>query len=88
MTEKDNSAGLSSDNPTGQNLFAQLVTSGLGYCCVHAFFTRVQATLPIADRLGLSSRTIRIHKARWQEGLYPCRKCPSCLHERIKKGPA
>ena len=83
-----NANGKSADNPSGKNLFADLVTNGLGYCCVHFFFSNVKAeTLQIADRLGVTSRAVRIHKARWKAGEYPCRKCETCFEARKKKGP-
>jgi hypothetical protein len=82
-----NANGKSPDNPSGKNEFADLVTTGLGYCCINFFFTHIQATISIADRLGVTSRTVRIHKARWREGLYPCRDCSNCMAKRQKKSP-
>lgn len=83
-----NPSGKSPDNTSGKNLFADLVTSGLGYCCVNFFFSNVKAeTLQIADRLGLTSRAVRIHKARWKAGEYPCRNCTTCFETLKKKGP-
>lgn len=89
MTEPKNRYKISPDNPTGKNLFAHLVTDkdGLGYCCVNGFFNCVQATQPIADRLGIASRTVRIHKELWKDDKYPCRQLDSCIVSRIKKGP-
>ena len=43
----------------------------------------------IAARLGISKRTVQIHRARWRKGLYKCKSsedCPygGCMKDVIK----
>lgn len=61
-----------------------LVTEGLGYCCLWAFFrlfpSRRETSL-IADRLGVSDRAVRY--ARNNAG--KCEKCKNCLFSTIAR---
>ncbi len=59
--------------------FRSLACIDLGYCCPWFFFQHNRRTTMIALRLGLSTRTIKIHKARARSGEYVCEKALNCL---------
>lgn len=62
--------------------FPDLVQS-LGYCCVWCFFRCFGRSSKIADRLGLSSRTVRDWRARFKAGEFKCTRCEKCLRDRL-----
>jgi len=79
---------MNTNEPASMNtkrisLIERLITgappAGLGYCCLWAFFTRNKRTEMIAIRLGVSSRAIRLYKARHGEGEFSCGDCTNCL---------
>lgn len=55
----------------------------LGYCCVWIFFRQFGRTGKIADRLGLSPRTVREWRSRHTAGEFRCEKCQGCLKDRL-----
>lgn len=70
--------------PLKRNSFAYLVTSskqigGLGYCCTWFFLEKfkVKPTLTIAQRLGVTTRTVRRARAEWRDGKGKCKRCTS-----------
>jgi len=64
-------------------LFRDLVTQGLGYCCVWGFFKKHKRTGLIAARLGVTDRTVRYHKMAFKEGCLACEKKANCLKGRL-----
>jgi len=56
---------------------------GLGYCCPWFFFQHYRHSETIAERLGVTSRAIRIAKARVDNDEDKCEGKPGCLHTRI-----
>lgn len=60
-----------------------LITSGLGYCCMWAFFSVYSSTQTIADRLGVSTRAVRKAKERIRSGRYCCESRANCMKEKI-----
>lgn len=65
-------------------LTEHLITDGLGYCCLFAFFSIYRRTSMIALRLGVTPRTIRLYKARFRDGEYKCAGCERCLASKIR----
>lgn len=63
----------------------RLVTEGLGYCCLFAFFSLFRRTGIISDRLGVTSAAIRYRKAQFREGKLVCKRCPNCLRSQLKR---
>lgn len=62
----------------------RLVTEGLHYCCLWAFFKRNwRRTQVIADRLGCSTSAIRYAKASFKAGELKCENCKNCLKGRL-----
>jgi hypothetical protein len=64
-------------------LFERLIKQELKFCCIYAFFKLQKRTGAIADRLGMTDRTVRYHKARWRAKEYKCEGCPNCLKGRL-----
>lgn len=56
-------------------------TQGLGYCCEWVFFSCFRSTRLIAARLGVSPRTVRMHKKAARESGC-CEKLETCLFRR------
>jgi hypothetical protein len=56
---------------------------GLGYCCVWFFFQHYRNTELIADRLGVTSRAVRLAKAKVDSGDAICERRGNCMHARI-----
>ena len=70
------------------SIVTRLVTAaesqgGLGYCCEWMFFHHNGRTSLIADRLCLTSRTIRLRKALFRAGAFRCEKKDCCLKPRL-----
>ena len=61
----------------------QLITEDLGYCCPYYFFRLFRQTATIADRLGVSPSTVRLAKARVDDGQDCCEACPNCLQKKL-----
>ena len=78
----NNTSALPPNNPRPiANSVADLITTGLGYCCEHFFWTKY-LDLPaplIAARLGVSPDTIRRHKQWYREGRFSCSNSSNCL---------
>jgi hypothetical protein len=57
----------------------KLTVDELGFCCVYGYFTDVENEAKdnktLAQRLGVTERTIRWHKQRIREG------CTTCEHQ-------
>lgn len=66
--------------PTIRSLICE---GGLGYCCPWFFFQHYRNCEVIADRLGVTSRAIRLAKARVDSGDAICERHPNCMHARI-----
>jgi hypothetical protein len=73
--------GYSNTSPS----LKHLITDGLGYCCLWAFFQRNRQTGLIALRLGVTERAVRFHKARWRDGDYECEGKCNCLKPVLEK---
>lgn len=66
-------------------LTEHLITQGLGYCCLWAFFTLFKRTGLIAIRLGVTPQTIRRYKARFRGGEFKCKEdCQRCMKKAIR----
>ena len=63
----------------------ELITgaNGLGYCCEWIFFNKYRKTAEIALRLGVTTRAVRYHKSRYDEGELSCEKRDCCLKFKI-----
>lgn len=72
---------MSTLKPSRQT-FRLLITEGLHYCCPWAFFKLYKRTALIAERLGLSTRAIRMQKARFKAGEFSCEDCANCLKRK------
>lgn len=72
--------------PTKPTLTETLICgeNGLSYCCLFAFFSLYRKTEQIAIRLGVTSRTIRLYKARFRDGEFVCCGKGDCLKPAIK----
>lgn len=66
--------------------FETLVCGGLGYCCPYAFLRVNKQTGMIAARLGVTERTVRLWKARFNSGELKCQNNSStdCLLPSIR----
>lgn len=53
------------------------------YCCLFSFFSRNESTILIATRLGISARTVRRHKAMFNQGRYQCEHNAQCVRDRL-----
>lgn len=62
-----------------------LITEGLGYCCVWAFFCCYSRTQVIADRLGCQRRVVQEWRRRFREGELGCAGCDKCMREALVK---
>lgn len=62
-----------------RQLIKELITQDLGYCCLYGFFNTFRQTARIADRLGVTTRAIKIHKARVRDGCAVCEEKENCL---------
>jgi hypothetical protein len=62
-----------------------LITKGLGYCCEWFFWSqfRGKSNQLIADRLGISPRTVKEHKAAFRRGEVWCACVESCMKKRL-----
>ena len=54
--------------------------SGLGYCCEWLFFQKFKRTGIIAERLGVTPRAVKYHKAEAKKG--KCEGCTRCMKGR------
>lgn len=61
----------------------QLICGDLGYCCEWMFFHYHRDTRLIAERLGVSPRQIRIHKAA--AALACCDGREECLKRKLRE---
>ena len=68
---------------TLKKLVCEEPPSGLGYCCVYAFFRMFKQTGKIAERLGVETRTVRYHKVAFKDGKTVCQKAEKCLKGRL-----
>lgn len=61
-------------------LYSLIESEALGFCCPAAFFAANEKveTWVLAERLGVSDRTVREHRARWKAGA-GCDGHPRCL---------
>ena len=73
---------MSTQKPRRQTV-KRLVTEGLGYCCLWAFFKLHKRTGMIAERLGVTDRAVRYHKMAFKDGNLSCEKCQKCLKGRL-----
>ena len=75
--------------PTKRWTVASLITSpsGLGYCCLWAFFYTFRRTSVIARRLGIATRTVKQYRSAWADGAYECQNCPNCMRHALKIPP-
>lgn len=65
-----------------------LVQSGLGYCCLWAFFARNQSTSLIMARLGVSKEVVLKWKRRWRAGEVQCKCGHKCMREALERAEA
>ena len=49
------------------------------------FFSMFKRTALIALRLGVTDRTVRVYKAKFNEGAYECEKRDCCMKKAIKE---
>lgn len=61
-----------------------MIVEDLGYCCPWVFFQVFRKTSLIADRLGVSSRSIRIVKARCDNNEETCTGVARCMKAKLK----
>jgi hypothetical protein len=74
----------SDNDPHTPSLTEYLITRALGYCCLWAFFSLFRQTGQIAQRLGVTPRTIRLYKARFRGGGFKCEGCEKCMKKVVK----
>lgn len=55
--------------------------AGLGYCCEWLFFRKYGRTAQIAERLGVSTRAVKYHKAAAKQGVCPGRE--NCMKKKV-----
>jgi hypothetical protein len=72
-------------NTKRKSLTEQAITENLGYCCMWAFFFWNKRTGMIALRLGLSTRTIRSYKEKFNNGEFSCEGTCKCMREKLKR---
>ena len=60
-----------------------LITQGLGYCCPWIFFSLYRRTGVIADRLGVTTRAIKLWKAKHREGKIGCESNNRCMASKF-----
>lgn len=60
-----------------------LICEGLGYCCEYAFFKLYRRTSLIADRLGVTPRAVRYHKAQFDNKELTCKGREKCLKGKL-----
>lgn len=65
-----------------------LITQDLGYCCEYFFFSCFRQTAVIADRLGVTPRAVKYHKAAVRDGKSTCCGGPNCKMGSKRKPPA
>jgi hypothetical protein len=73
---------MSSTKQLQRQTVKRLVTEGMGYCCLWAFFRLYKRTAQIALRLGVEDRTVRYHKSAFNAGCYRCEQNEKCLKGR------
>ena len=76
-----------SSTPKSKRLTVSLLIcgrDGLGYCCEWLFFTQFRKTSFIADRLGVTSRAVRIHKAAFRGGELECEGRLNCMKYKVR----
>jgi hypothetical protein len=56
-----------------------MVTQDLHYCCLWFFFTRFRKTAVVADRLGVTTRAVRMNKA----ACGGCKETSNCMDKKI-----
>ena len=64
-----------------------MIVEDLGYCCPWVFFQVFRKTSLIATRLGVAPRSVRIVKARCDNGEEKCTGIPRCMKEKLKVKP-
>lgn len=74
---------MSSTSKPQRQTVERLITEGMGYCCLWAFFRLFRQTALIASRLGVSDRAIRKHKSAFKAGCYRCQNRKGCLFSRL-----
>ena len=60
-----------------------LCEGGLGYCCPWFFFQHFRHSETVAARIGVTSRAIRLAKARVDSGEDKCEGRANCMHARV-----
>jgi len=70
-----------------RNSIEWLIWDGLGYCCEWKFFSLYHDCEVIAARLGVTSRAVRNHKARFEAGELCCEHRPDCLAVKLHPKP-
>lgn len=71
--------------PGKRSQFEKLVCEdGLGYCCPYALFRVTKETGKIATRLGMTTRTIRLWKAKFRSKEIVCEGRSNCLITHIR----
>ena len=58
--------------------------NGLGYCCEWVFFTQFRKTGQIAQRLGVTDRAVRKHKANFKTGELDCERRENCMKYKVR----
>ena len=76
---------LSRHNPR-EGTLADLITTGLGYCCEAWFWSYFKdvSTGLVAARLGVSERAVRKRRALFKQGELVCQEKTKCLKKRVK----
>ncbi len=79
----DNKDQKPADN---RSQFEKLVCDGMGYCCPYAFLRVNKQTGMIAQRLGMTPRTIRLWKARFKAKELTCSQFEACMKQQLIDG--
>ena len=58
--------------------------NGLGYCCEWVFFMKYQQTGVIAERLGVTTRAVRYHRAPFRAGELDCEGRENCMKYKLR----
>lgn len=69
----------------GRITLKSLITADLKYCCEYRFwlaYRKNRFTPLIADRLGVSIRSVQKHKAAFRRGDLVCQQCAKCMLNR------
>lgn len=64
-----------------------MIVEDLGYCCPWVFFQMFRRTSLIATRLGVAPRSVRMVKARCDNGEETCTGVARCMKKKLKLKP-